>query len=157
MLSKPTTSPPSEHASLSERWKIVLGGSLIVLTAVSAYRNCFNVPFLLDDAPSILHNPTIRHLWPIWGALSPPATSFVGGRPAVNFSLAVNYALGDGAVWGYHAANLAIHILAALMLYGITRRTLLTRHCVIDSVSPLRIWDSRRPSFGRFIRCKRKR
>jgi tetratricopeptide (TPR) repeat protein len=49
----------------------------------------------------------------------------VGGHPIVNFSLALNYALGGLAVWGYHALNLAIHILAALTLYGIVRRTLL--------------------------------
>ncbi len=44
----------------------------------------------------------------------------------VNFSLAVNYALEGTVVWGYHAVNLAIHILAGLALYGIVRRTLLS-------------------------------
>ena len=44
----------------------------------------------------------------------------------MNFSLAVNYALGGYDVWGYHALNLAIHILAGLTLYGIVRRTLLS-------------------------------
>ena len=44
-------------------------------------------------------------------------------RPVVQFTLALNHSLGGG-VWGYHAFNLAIHLLAALTLFGIVRRTL---------------------------------
>ena len=36
----------------------------------------------------------------------------------------MNYALGGMAVWGYHAFNLTVHILAGLTLFGIVRRTL---------------------------------
>ncbi len=96
---------------------------MIVLAALAAYHNSFAVPFLFDDPFSVEDNLTIRHLWPIWNALSPSATSFVGGRPAMNFSLALNYALGGTSVWGYHVFNLAVHVLAGLTLYGIMRRT----------------------------------
>jgi hypothetical protein len=47
------------------------------------------------------------------------------GRPILNLSLALNYALGGANVRGYHVFNLAIHVLAALTLMGIVRRTLL--------------------------------
>jgi Tfp pilus assembly protein PilF len=47
----------------------------------------------------------------------------VGGRPLLNLSLALNYALGVASVCGYHAANLAVHVLNALLLWGILRRT----------------------------------
>jgi len=50
----------------------------------------------------------------------------LGGRPILSLSFALNYAFGKYNVWGYHLVNLAIHILAALALYGIVRRTLLT-------------------------------
>ena len=120
---KPTNA--AGDGSSSRRWSIILGGGVIILAALAVYHNSFAVPFLLDDAPSITQNASIRHLWPIWSALSPPSTSFVGGRPVVNFSLAVNDALGGTVVWGYHAVNLAVHILAGLALYGIVRRTLL--------------------------------
>jgi protein O-mannosyl-transferase len=110
----------------SHRWRIILGGIVILVAALAVYHNCFSVPFLLDDVPSITRNPSIRHLWPIWNALSPPPASFVAGRPVVNFSLAVNYALGGTNVWGYHALNLAIHILASLTLFGIVRQTFLS-------------------------------
>jgi len=107
------------------RWGIPLGGGIIVLAALAAYHRSFAVPFLMDDGIAVVDNVKIRHLWPIWDALSPSATSVVGGRPVVNLSFAVNYALGGTAVWGYHALNLAVHILAALILYGIVRRSLL--------------------------------
>ena len=57
--------------------------------------------------------------------LSPPRNGeTVGGRPLLNLSLALNYALGGLEVWGYHATNLAIHLAAAWLLFGILRRTL---------------------------------
>ncbi len=43
----------------------------------------------------------------------------------VNLSFAINYAFGETRVWGYHAFNLAVHILAGLTLFGLVRRTLL--------------------------------
>ena len=49
----------------------------------------------------------------------------VGGRPFVSLTLALNWAMGGTHVRGYHAVNLAIHILAAWTLFGVIRRTLL--------------------------------
>jgi len=57
---------------------------LLVIAALLAYRNSVAVPLLFDDLYSVEDNLTIRHLWPIWSALSPVSTSFVGGRPLVN-------------------------------------------------------------------------
>jgi hypothetical protein len=100
---------------------------LLVLAGLWAYHNSFTGSFIYDDRPSIQENPTIRHLWPISNVLSPPHESWitVEGRPLINLSLAVNYAIGGTNVQGYHALNLAIHILAGLTLFGIVRRTLL--------------------------------
>ena len=49
----------------------------------------------------------------------------VSGRPVLNLSLAINHALGGTAARGYHAFNLAVHLAAALILFGIARRTFL--------------------------------
>ncbi len=98
---------------------------LVVCAGLYAYHNSLSGPFFFDDLTAIVNNPTIRQLWPPWGALSPPVNTPVTGRPVVNLSLAVNYALGGLNAWGYHAVNLAIHILAALVLYGVVARTLL--------------------------------
>jgi tetratricopeptide (TPR) repeat protein len=95
----------------------------LVLAAVAAYSGTFSAPFVFDDTRSILENPTLRHL--SLAALSPPAGGMtVSGRPLLNFSLAVNYAISGTQVWSYHALNLLIHALAGLTLFGIVRRTL---------------------------------
>jgi protein O-mannosyl-transferase len=126
-----TTVLGSTHAaragSSAHRWSILLGGGVLILAALAVYHNSFAVPFILDDVPSITQNPSIRHLWPLWGPLVPPrgVGMPVQGRPVVNLTLAINYALGGVTPWGYHAVNLAIHILAGLALFGIVRRTLL--------------------------------
>jgi tetratricopeptide (TPR) repeat protein len=104
----------------------ILAAGLIVLSAAAAYHNSFAGTFAYDDKGGIVDNPTIRRLWPPGLVLSPPCNGeTVGGRPLLNLSLAINYALGGLNVWGYHATNLAIHAAAALLLFGILRRTLL--------------------------------
>ena len=99
---------------------------LVIVAGLLAYHNSFTGPFIFDDTFSIKENPTIRHLWPIWQSLSPPHRGglAVEGRPVINLSVAINYALGGYAVWGYHAFNLMVHILAGLTLFGLVRRTL---------------------------------
>jgi tetratricopeptide (TPR) repeat protein len=106
---------------------VLLAALLIAVAAFAAYANTFGVPFVFDDIPSISENPTIRQLWPIGGALSPPRGFgvTVSGRPLLNLTLAINYALSGLDVWSYHALNLLIHALAGLTLFGVVRRTLL--------------------------------
>lgn len=103
-----------------------LAGAAIAVAGLLAYCNSLHGPFVFDDPPSIAGNPTIRHLWPVWDALRPPHGNgiTVGGRPVLNLSLAVNYAVSGTRVWSYHALNLLIHILAGLTLFGVVRRTL---------------------------------
>ena len=102
----------------------LLAAVTIVVAAVLAYRNSFAGTFIFDDEVWITGNPAIRQLWPIQSWLLPQPAATVGGRPVISLTLAINYALGGTNVWGYHAVNLAIHILAALTLFGILRRTL---------------------------------
>jgi tetratricopeptide (TPR) repeat protein len=117
---------PEKPFPVTSRWLILWSGVLLVVLAVVAYHNSFSAPFNFDDESSIINNATIRTFWPIWNVLSPPATAGVGGRPLVNLTLALNYAWGGvDHVWGYHAVNLAIHIGAGLVLWGLVRRTLL--------------------------------
>jgi tetratricopeptide (TPR) repeat protein len=107
------------------RLAIFLAGAAIALAGLIAYQNSFAGAFISDDRISILENPTIRQLWPPQAALSPPGGwSTVSGRPFLNLSFAVNYALSATNPWSYHALNLLIHILAGLTLFGIVRRTL---------------------------------
>jgi tetratricopeptide (TPR) repeat protein len=103
----------------------ILAVLVIGLAAFVAYANTFHAPFTFDDVSSINDNPSIRRLWPPGEALSPPGGwgFTVSGRPVLNFSLAINYAISGFDEWSYHALNLAIHILAGLTLFGLVRRT----------------------------------
>jgi hypothetical protein len=118
------TSPSS--AAAPSRWVLVGYAAILVLAVLAAYHNTFRVPFLFDDTPSILDNPTIRHLGDLKDVLLPRAGYgiTVSGRPMVNLSLALCYAMSGTHVWSYHTLNLLIHILAGLTLFGIVRRTL---------------------------------
>jgi protein O-mannosyl-transferase len=99
----------------------VLAGALIAGAVLAAYHSTFSSPFVFDAAAIISNNSTIRHLGT---AFFPPHDgSTVDGRPLVNLSLAVNYAISGTQVWSYHALNVGIHLLAAWLLYGIVRRT----------------------------------
>ncbi|MDQ5979375.1 MAG: Tetratricopeptide repeat protein, partial [Verrucomicrobiota bacterium] len=113
-------------ADMSNRRTILLCGGLIAVAGVAAYWNSFSVPFVFDDIPCILDNPSIRHLWPLSGPLNPPREFgyTVSGRPVLNLSLAVNYAISGTSPWSYHVVNLLIHLAAGLLLFGLVRRVL---------------------------------
>lgn len=106
--------------------RTLLAAGLLAAAGLAAYHNSFRGPFIYDDVPAILDNPSIRHLWPPWVALLPPqgAGMTAEGRPVLNFSFAINYAISGRATWSYHALNLAIHLLAGMALFGTVRRTL---------------------------------
>jgi Tfp pilus assembly protein PilF len=97
---------------------------LLVVAALFAYRNSLQGPFVLDDLYAIQSNESIRTLWPPWAAFSPPPHSAVTARPVTNLSLAFNYALSGYEVSSYHLFNLTVHVLSALLLFGIVLRTL---------------------------------
>ena len=107
----------------SSRWLVLGLGALLVAAGLLVYANSFSAPFVLDDIDSIVENDSIRRLVPLAPVLSPPANVGVGGRPVSNLSFALNYAAGGLSVRGYHVVNLAIHIGAALVLFGVVRRT----------------------------------
>jgi tetratricopeptide (TPR) repeat protein len=119
--------PPAQPvipAPRIRRWPIVLAAAAICLAVVAAYHDSFSGPFVFDDEPAVLDNPTIRQLWPVWSPLVPPPEMTVSGRPLANLTLAVNYAISRNRPWSYHAFNLLVHMLAAMTLFGIVRRTL---------------------------------
>ena len=120
-----TTPARAKPARLSARaaWG---GAVLIVVAAVAAYQNSLGGPFVFDDASSIETNPTIRRLWPLSDVLAGPTSNVTAqGRPVLNLSLAINYAISGTTVAGYHVTNLIIHTLAALTLFGLVRRTVI--------------------------------
>jgi tetratricopeptide (TPR) repeat protein len=106
------------------RGRIGLAALLLVAAVVAVYANTLRAPFVFDDRPAIVENPTIRDLGNLGAVLSPPADvgSSANSRPLVNLSLALNYAAGGLDPTGYHGVNIALHALAALALLGVVRR-----------------------------------
>ncbi|HWA10349.1 MAG TPA: tetratricopeptide repeat protein [Opitutaceae bacterium] len=104
---------------------IALGAGIIVCAALAAYANSFRGPFIFDDLTSIPGNPTLRSLGQAWWPPKGQGALTVGGRPWLNFTLGINYAISALDVGSYHVANLLIHLSAGLALFGVVRRTLL--------------------------------
>ena len=77
--------------------------ALLFVTALVVYGNNWHAAFILDDVPWVLKNQNIHSLWPPWMPF--PNTS----RPVVQWSLALNYAMGGLNVVGYHLVNNLIH------------------------------------------------
>ena len=116
--------PPDERPRSVRRRFTWAAMALIAVAGVAAYSNSLHGPFIFDDPLSIAKNPTIRSLWRLDDVLLPSSQLHLY-RPTMNLTLAVCYDIGGLDVVPYHVLNLAIHILAALVLFGVTRRTLL--------------------------------
>ncbi len=96
----------------------------IIVATILVYANTFQVPFFFDDEINIVKNPSIRGVPSVFSAFVPSAETGIAGRPLINFTLALNYAISGLAPWSYHLFNLLIHVVAALALFGVLRRTL---------------------------------
>ena len=114
------TAPTAPEPAAGLGWRAVL----IVVAGFLAYANSFAGPFILDDVLSIVENNQIREWQELGTVLFPERELPTAGRPLVNFSFAVNYALDGLNVRGYHLLNLIYHLVSGLLVFGIVRRTL---------------------------------
>ncbi len=133
---------------LRARFLPIAALALILAAGTWAYSTSFRGVFVWDDDRAIVENEALRALWPPkWFSLPPDLT--LSGRPVASLTFALNHALAPDSVAdvmkpaepgappdavqrfyrnlrGYHAFNLAIHLLAGLTLFGIVRRTLVS-------------------------------
>jgi tetratricopeptide (TPR) repeat protein len=116
--------PSSPKPARAMDWPALFAGLILAAGSLAAYCRTFSVPVLFDDRDEILGNPSLRHLANLRAVLSPPLNMGVGGRPLLNLSYAVNYALAGGSVFGYHVVDLLIHVVAAWTLFALVRLTL---------------------------------
>ena len=121
-MSRPTQTKQSPTLTSPQGvwWRL----GLLVLAGCVAYSNSLSGPFAFDDQLSIVNSPEIRNLSNLERVLSPEKESPVAGRPLVNLSFAINYAIGGLEVGGYHVWNIALHLICGLLLFGMVRRTL---------------------------------
>jgi hypothetical protein len=88
-----------------------------VLLGWVIYANSFSIPFLFDDYFEIEQNPTVQ-------ALAPLPSYFTRLRGLTALTFALNVRTGGMNVWGFHAVNVVIHIVNALLVYALVLWTL---------------------------------
>jgi len=84
----------------------------LAVCIVSAYITSFAGVFLFDDFQAIFANDNVIG----------PSPVFYGHRWLVDLTFRLNLAFGGRAPLGFHALNLLIHVLNALLAYGILSR-----------------------------------
>ena len=107
------------HGVVSDRARRMLWPALILVVGALIYSNTFGNAFVFDDAGEAAVRFRSLRLTP--NRLTP--------RGLVTLSFAVNSMLDPGQPAGYHAVNLAVHLAAGLVLYGLLRRTFLMPVC----------------------------
>ncbi len=122
--------------------------SLLVIVVVGglAYSNTLVAPFVFDDIHAIVTNGEIRRL-------PPTAAEWFHQRSLPHVTFTLNYLAGGYNVFGYHLVNIAIHLLAAWVVFWLSfllasqavaslvvarfRSVRLTNHLVIALVAAL--------------------
>lgn len=94
-------------------WRVAL---LLSMAAMAAHAPALVAAFQFDDYAVIVDNPAV-HTLPAWWASMP------GIRPLLKLAYALNHALWPSSL-GFHAVNLAIHALNAVLLWRLLRGVL---------------------------------
>jgi len=106
-------------------------GFVLVIVGFAIYWNSTTAPFAFDDDHAIVINEQIRHLST---SLAPTEQgSPLAGRPLVSLTFAINYALGGLNVRGYRLVNISIHVINALLLFGVVGQTFTARQINLAS------------------------
>ena len=102
------SAPRPDNAFTLSGARIWCGAAVLALAVWAAYARTFAAPFIFDDIPAITQNTTIRHLTDWRAVLLPGSMQGAGtaGRPVINLSFALNYAVSGERVWSYHLFNL---------------------------------------------------
>jgi tetratricopeptide (TPR) repeat protein len=118
-----TPSPVRPTSTHLIPWIVAVG--FAVLTAVT-YRHPVASPFLFDDHPAIVANPSIRDLGDLGAVLWPslPGGVTTSGRPIGNLSFAIDYALWGLDPGAFRLTNQVILCLSAFGLFALVRSTL---------------------------------
>lgn len=108
--------------------------AVLAVAVFTIYGRALEAPFIFDDRPGIVDNPSIRRLWPpigdatIRGPLNPPPLAPTARRPLPNLTFALNYRVGGLDPWSYRLVNVLLHVLTAALMAAVVRRTLRLRY-----------------------------
>ncbi len=98
--------------------------AIIVILGSIIYANTLHAPFYFDDFTNIVNAPLIRNLAIFANPLS--AHRELGRRAVGAFTFALNYRFNGFEVAGYHLVNIAVHLLAAFLVYRLVSLTFRT-------------------------------
>ncbi len=115
-----------------------MGPCFVLVATLVAYCNSFRGPFVYDDILAIRNNPRIHTL--VLDFTGDRRGSTLSGRPMLQFTFALDYAIAGLQVTAYHVTNLLVHLAAAALVYAITRRTLLQRRVWGDRFETSATW-----------------
>lgn len=104
---------------------VAKAAALLAVCVLLFQANGFAGAFVYDDIPNIIHNQSIKSLAPFWKPFLPDSNAATAGRPLVNWTFALNWALSGGCAWSYHLVNIMVHLAASLTLFGLARRSFL--------------------------------
>lgn len=102
--------------------------SLVALVCLLLYANTLHAPFYWDDA-MLVESPIIKSFHYFLHPSAGRDFSWYGGflsRFFGYFTFALNYRFGGLDTTGFHLVNVAIHLLASLLVYRLVRLTLRT-------------------------------
>jgi tetratricopeptide (TPR) repeat protein len=124
---KKTDKTPAGSVKLATFFQAPIVHILIILVlGILIYSNTFNVPFAFDDITSIRNNPIIKDV----GHVIDPQNIY-DNRLIGHLTFALNYEMHELNVTGYHIFNLLIHLLNALLVYGLIVLTFKTPYASV--------------------------
>ncbi len=115
MTRTPAIESPARSPTRSSRRLLAAWGLATVLATAALYAGQLGGEWIFDDYHTVERNEEIQKLWPpewAWYDHDIPLAS----RPAVAFTVALDFALHGRDPAGYRAFNLVIHIANALLL-----------------------------------------
>jgi len=113
MARRPEPPPPSPSGPRG-----LLGALAVVLLGLAAYANSLHGAFVFDDLEQIVENPALRDLGSFLG---PAGYRLLPNRFVGYVTFAMNHAVGGFDPVGWHAVNLVIHLVNALLVWIFVR------------------------------------
>jgi tetratricopeptide (TPR) repeat protein len=100
---------------------------IVLCAAVAVYLSALGNGFAFDDVPIIQQNGRVHNLFAWRDIWLKPYWPFFGKefglyRPLIIFLYAVQWAIGGGAAWVFHAVSIALHAVATLLAFLLLHR-----------------------------------
>lgn len=102
--------------NLKQRENLAAWLAIFMLGAL-IYGHTLQAPWYLDDIQGVVENRSVQQL-------STAAAGLLADRGPATLTFALNYHLGGAEVTGYHLVNIAIHLLAAALVFLILKRVI---------------------------------